>query len=277
MSFSGQLPDWRELLEQHHTHYSQELEQVRKAMRGQSKRLAEIERKLSERREREICRKDKKKLQWSRALTKKAIEDLASQQHWLDDYLRQCYTLLCSYNYNILRPLPASCSYGSAWPATLPSEYLANGEAQYWDLSGLRERRMSSPTASGDSGFYEWSVQSQPSACYEGGDPTRSHACELHADLCSDSSPDKRPSLSAGSSHSERDDVPELTRSPVQIGAEPARPRRRRYSENAIQLLESRLMDGKAHHRRSMDCIWSIARTRSASCFEELRNVEADH
>lgn len=239
-------------------HYTEELGTTHKELSKLYKKLADIELDLSQRLEKHLTRQEKKKLQWSRALTKKTVERLESQQAWLHAYLYQHKSLLDLYSQEkrstptTLCTTPASPSVYAATLVDLPSpnSLWSAGPCQtsfapqyyqppqYWDLSMLHERRDSSPYAlSANSGFFE----SPPMYAHNAPEPVVvSHDSEHSAPTASRKS----------SSGSEKDDLPELAlHSFANSGAEPTPLRKRRYSDNAIQLIESRLAVPKSRHR----------------------------
>ena len=236
-------PDFLGLLRAQQAYYISELGNTHKALSKQYKKLAYIELAIAERHERQLTRKDKKKLQWSRALTKKTIRDLESQQARLQDYLRRCNDLVAFSDEIIfaatpttwmghvpLSPYPVSpypMSSTSLWPVPTQDPDPA---PQYWDLSMLPETRPISPAApSADSGFYEPPMQASERSII-----APAMTCSRQNSACS-----------------ENDDVSSLPipGSPKTTGADPISPIRRRFSENAIQLIESRLAAPKVHNR----------------------------
>ena len=243
------------LLQVQHRYYTSELIRTHRVLAQQYRKLASIEQALVKRQERQLTRKDKKKLQWSRALTKKDVSQLESQQLWLHEYLRQCDDLMGSYNSPLQGGLAAWTSYTMPPSYPLPIDacswstgsYQIDQVPQYWDLPMLPERRASSPCApSADSGFYEAPMYAQPFGLQELDDPDHLYANELMAGL-------HNTNGSSSMAASENDNVPELITptSPTKTGAEPKSPLRRRYSENAIRLIEGRLAAGKTHPSRN--------------------------
>ena len=273
----GLQADLLGLLQNQDRYYNTELGNSHKALSKQYEKLARTELAIVERHERGLTRKDKKKLQWSRALAKKAVQELESQQAWLHGYLRQRDYVISSYGervYNAQTALwsaqvpPTPCSYQSLsplspispWPVSSyhTSFHVSQPPApQYWDLSMLRERRRSSPFApSADSGFYEPSTHARPFGLNEVHDPGHSLSHELVTSSYNgavDNNSSAMAPLRKKSSISEKDDLPELVTptSPTRTGAEMTSPRKRRYSENAIQLIESRLAAPKHTHSRA--------------------------
>ncbi|KAK3678021.1 hypothetical protein LTR78_002116 [Recurvomyces mirabilis] len=260
-----------------HNYYNSELADVHKTLGKQYKKLARAERALDQREEKGLSRKEKKKLQWARSVTRNIVQKLEWQRRIVEDDLRRCNNLIAWHEPSVYH-LPTK-----PWTAHLPqspftpfSPYSPAGPSpwhapampprpQYWDLSVIRERRRSSPNVSStDSGFYEPAMYGRPVF----GD---------HADIAIDTNhifaheimsasvyspvegaaftPDSRSKKSSLSS--EKDDVPELVKSPpisyARAGAacdvDELRGHRRRFSENAIQFIESRMATAKDHHR----------------------------
>ncbi|KAK3721046.1 hypothetical protein LTR37_003336 [Vermiconidia calcicola] len=271
--------DLQGILQLQRSYHIAELGHTHKALSKEYNKLARIECAISERKERQLTRKEKKRLQWSRALAKKAVHSLELQQAWLEEYLRQCSDLLTAYNGDTystpatpwtthLPPAsyPTSPYYSSpttSWTAQLCSD---DQETQYWDLSMPGERRASSAHApSADSGFHEPVLFGQPFPLNEtedttqvyDQDPTTAQHDDTGTQICF---------MSKRSSTSENDHVPELwtPSSPTRTDKEPTTPRKRRYSENAIRLIENRLSLPKFLHRgQSVDHIPAMSRTRS--------------
>jgi len=260
------------LLQERHRFYTSELGQTHQSLSKLYRKLGKIERVLSEREQRELNRKVKKRLQWAKSVTKSTVENLELQQASLHELLRQCNDLISSYE----PPSSAVSSFyhlpQTPWTAHLPpspfgtfspySPVASNpwtarptaGEQgtqgpQYWDLSMLRERRGSSPHgSSADSGFYEPAVTLGIGLGLEAhNDPNHVYAHEI---MSASTYSSAEPSTPNKSTLSEKDDVPELPisplspTSPTKVGAEGTTTElghKRRYSENAIQLIESRL------------------------------------
>lgn len=238
-----------------HRYYTSELGNTHKQLGQAYKKLARIELEFIQRHEKNLTRQQKKALQWSKSLTTALLKSLESQQTWLHDYLQQCTSLIASYEGSMATPWSAVSStdpYSPApWSMTAPAYFLPQQQQapQYWDLSMLHERRDSSPFApSADSGYVEANASVFPYS-------------QESTDLLS-TNPNNGSSVAAArvepqskkSSVSEHDDVPELrepTVLPTQPGA-PANPtRQRRYSENAIQIIENRLaLPKQTRHQR---------------------------
>lgn len=225
------------------------------------RKLEKIERELSEWKDRGLTRKDKKRLQWDRAIARSSLRHLEADQALLRDHLQQCNDSIASYNATLLHnpPMPCVSSLSPmAYPFTPTSPFPATPwtagpfeerttwgppEPQYWDLSMLREPRQPLSThGSPDSGFYEptrqtgWFEHSGFAAGYEARVSDQVEVPMTSSFIVA--TPSNR------SSRSEKDALPELMSpsSPAKLGAEgPTSPHRRRYSENAIQLIESHL------------------------------------
>jgi hypothetical protein len=282
MGSPGCFPDFYELLQGRYSFHARELGQTHKALSVQYRKLAGIERTLNERQERGLKRKDKKKLQWSRALTKNAIVDLESQQAWLNSSLLQCENIIqrCTNRgcglaaaQPTLRPPPMPLIYNpfSGPPVTpwIVNPEQGETETQPWDLRMLRDRRLSSPntaSASADSGFFEPSIYPHSHGSMDDGSIRCDYVCDGQKPCYADTTTVPRGSLSTGSSISERDEVPDLADSMSSMGsdAELRALRRRRYSENAIQFTTTRLSVSRTHRRgQSVDNISTLVRTGS--------------
>ncbi|KAK5107593.1 hypothetical protein LTR62_000987 [Meristemomyces frigidus] len=257
------------LLHTQHYYYTSELAKTHQTLSKRYKKLGRVEKALSERDERGLNRKEKKKLQWAKSVTKSTIQKLEEQRAYLQVYLRQCNDLIAAYEPSIYH-LPTT-----PWTAHLPQSpcmpftpYSAVGrnpwhtaaasrELQYWDLSMLRERRRSSPNdSSADSGFYE------PALRNLGAEAEHVFAHEIMSG--SIYSPAEGAMFMSGirskkssMSSEKKDDVPKLMKSPpvaimkagAMDSAGEAMGHRRRYSENAIQLIERRLATPSGHQR----------------------------
>jgi hypothetical protein len=109
-------------------------------------------------------------------------------------------------------------------------------QPKYWDLSMLRERRRSTASVpSADFGFYEPSNSSQRLL----------HACANVSSPAAMTSPIFQPRQNSFQSENDVVGELELIPSPAKAGTW----RQRRYSENAIQLIEDRLASPKSHNR----------------------------
>ncbi|KAF2772873.1 hypothetical protein EJ03DRAFT_172432 [Teratosphaeria nubilosa] len=314
-SATGQ-PDMIALLHSQYQNYTIELGNTHQALSKLYKRLARIERTLAEREERQLTRKEKKKLQWSRSLTKGTVGELVKQQVQLCEYMRQCNELIASYGeagtgYLISPTTPYTMTGLGHLPPTPYAQYPVLGgygpaaqnpwmgpghsaetsrsfsvpqvhdlssisvqrpRPQYWDLSMLRERRQSSPYATGssaDSGLNEPPLYGQAFAFGAGvepfADPDHIFAHELMSPTSTVSSwnAETEPFTPGSRSHEAsmsstrgeaRDNVSELVEiptSPTKVGADlPLSPKsagsggsghRRRFSEDAIRRIESRM------------------------------------
>ncbi|KAI6812089.1 hypothetical protein KC332_g7482 [Hortaea werneckii] len=138
---------------------------------------------------------------------------------------------------------------------------------QYWDLSMLREREQPSPHESlADSGFHEPAATNgeQPLGAVSAVDNDQNHVYvheRLSASTNDRAVPARRRSARverSDSRSSEKDELPCLLSSPAsptKMGAEAAGGwHKRRYSENAIQLIESRLSRSRHSQRgKSVD------------------------
>ncbi|KAK4544928.1 hypothetical protein LTR36_003833 [Oleoguttula mirabilis] len=303
-------PDIPALLHAQHRFYTAELGRTHQALSKLYRKLAKGERQLAEREQRILTRKDYKKIQWTRSVTRETVRKLEVQQAGLHEYLRQCSDLIASYDAATTRaqgaqqsayhvspmtpwtaphlppgpPSPYAMPFSpyspvaaNPWTAA-PARACLGGNVgnsgqqgpQYWDLSMLRERRQSSPNAlsAADSGFHEPAMYGQPFGLLEGAsDANHVFAHELMSpgSTYSSSGGDDASALETRSKKlslsSEKDDVPELLHSPVspsaKLGADVApgatsvgRGHKRRYSENAIQLIENRLAAPRTQQQR---------------------------
>lgn len=241
MAFFPVQPNMLSLLHYQHRLYTSELASSHRTLSKWYKKLERIERGLSDWKDRGLKRKDKKKLEWARATTKTAVSDAEAHQALLHDYLRQCSDLIASYSPQFFQgaQVPWSASPLSPTADTFapggevpPTPWTAGPfeertawsveEPQYWDLSMLRERRPPS-IGTPDSGYHE-SANDMTARVNETG------SSRITA-------PSHRSSVS------DKDELPEMVpSSPAKLGAEaPMSPHRRRYSENAIATIESRL------------------------------------
>lgn len=267
------------LLYQQHHHYTVELGETHQALSKLYKKLAKVERTLAEREERELSRSDKKKRQYTRALSKRAVTNLESKQASLHDHLRQCNDLIASFEqgtyYNSpitpwtsqMPPSPflftpySPISTMSPWPVSLPNSSNAGRSSetqpQYWDLSMLRERRQSSPRgSSADSGFYESPIYGvDVNETFD--DTNHVYAHEFMSPMFN-GIPAESSAMAARRSQrspaSEEDTVAELqVLSPTKVGAEKSPNQHKRcYSANAIQLIESHLAAPSEKRRTSV-------------------------
>ena len=272
------------LLHEQRRYYTAELGRTHQALSKLYKKLAKTERDLASWQERGLNRKTKKKMQWSRSVSKHSVAKLEREQADLHECLRQCNELTTFYNgpecdvpprpywtaypFTALTPVPATPWTAGPYRPCFGEQ--TQERPQYWDLSMLRERRQSSPHASSaDSGFYEPAMYGHPFGLRSIDDGAYRYAHEQMSPHAMEFVPS--PQRSKKSSLSEKDDLPEIVSpvSPTKHGAdasEPTSPRRRRYSENAISLIESRLSLPMAHQRgSSVDIAPSMKRTVSES------------
>lgn len=240
------------LLYDQHRYYASLFSESHRSLVKQYRKLAEIQLTLAERHEIHMLRREKKYLQWSRSKVKKEIQVLERQQECLERCLRRCGDLITSYAQTATTTtatpgrwtryyctqVPYPMSYFSTMPTVSQFSGMKDAEElpKYWDLSMLRERGGSTASVpSADSGFYEPSLYSQP----------LSHACASASPPAALMSLISQPRQN--SFQSESDVIGELESMPS-----PERPgagRQRRYSENAIQLIESRFASPKTHNR----------------------------
>lgn len=244
MALSALRPDMLALLHHQHRFYTTELAKTHRSLGKLYKKLTKTERLLLEWKEKELTRKDKKKLQWDRGTTKSQVKALEVQQAFLHDYLRQCNDLIASYDvgYHLpatpwtahLPPMGFGYEPVPATPWTAGPFEERQPQPQYWDLSMLREH---TPLSAADSGYHE------PTNALYGepvNDPNHVWAHEL---MHTTTSNDESDSTSKKSSISEKDDMPELASASSGAADDQLKSpgHRRRYSENTIQLIESRL------------------------------------
>jgi len=255
MAFFQVQTNMLSLLHYQHQMYTSELAASHRTLSKQYKKFARIERGLSDWKERGLVRKDKKKLQWDRATTRTAVKDSEAHQALLRDYLRQCGDLIASYSPQVFHsapdpwatspPSPMADAFApgspmppTPWTAGPFEERVAwnREEPQYWDLSMLREPQPPLLTGTPDSGFHE------PTSRGLSNNETTASVNDSATSL--EANPSRTTAPSDGSSISEKDMLPELAApsSPAKLGAEaPESCHRRRYSENAIATIESRL------------------------------------
>lgn len=266
MSSSRFQPSMLPLLYEQHNNYTVELGRTHQALSKLYKKLAKVERTLAEREERELSRSDKKKRQYTRALSKRAVANLESKQATLHDALRQCNDLIASFEqgacYNFpmipwtsqLPPspfllAPFSPVSTSPWTGSLHSSSYAGRESetqpQYWDLSMLRERRQSSPYSSADSGFYALPVHGiDMNETFDNTNHVYTHEfmSPMFHGIPADSSVMAARRSERSMSSSEHDTLADLRSplSPAKVGAEKSPTQHKRcYSANAIQLIGS--------------------------------------
>lgn len=256
MVFFQTQNDLLSMLHYQHQLYTAELAKSHGTLSKLYKKLEKTESGLAEWKDRGLTRKDKKKLQWDRATAKSAVRNAEAHQALLHEYLRQSNDLIASYSPYCFKsspvpwvsPLsPTAMSFAPTSPVP-PTPWIADpfeegsswgtsSAPQYWDLSMLRERRQS---GSPDSGFYEPARRGVRSGV-EGIDEVQPSSSATSA---------SQPSVTSHrSSLSDQDLLPELVTpsSPAKIGAEVVKSsHRRRYSENAIQMIESHLMANRS-------------------------------
>ena len=250
LPFLQQLAYFNLLCEQHR-YQTDVLGNSHRTLASQYRRLAELDLAVATRHETKMPRKEKKYLQWFRSITKKSIQDLERQQMCLRESLRRCEALIDSYAPATERaatgwwtghpppvPYPTTPLSALPIPQTLGSQD-AGELPNYWDLSVLRERGGSCASVpSADSGFREPPAFAHPLP-------------HTLYNTVESSLPFQRRQ---NSPQSENDSVAELGTA-TSVGAELRSPRRR-YSENAIQIVESRLAAPKTHTRiRSVEQI----------------------
>jgi hypothetical protein len=149
---SLEAPNVLSLLYEQHYAYTSELGRTHQKLSNLYKKLSKVERTLSEREERHMTRDERKKLQFSRVLTKRAVRDLEAQQGNLHDALRQCKDLIGSLE-------DGAYSWSPFWYT--PFHPIAfspynQRQPQYWDLTSLPERSQSPDgSRSPDIGFHE--------------------------------------------------------------------------------------------------------------------------
>lgn len=263
-------PTILDLLHHQQRLYANELAQTHQALGMLYRELADIERAFAEREQRALTRKDKKKLQWSRAITKKAVADLEAQQAYLDEYLAQSERLIASEESSLhqrsilptswtsyVPPTPFSAtswipSTASLWSAgpnrMFDTNYQQQGP-QYWDLSMIPERAASPYAPTADSGFHEPVLHDfSPRVSFD--------ANHVYSHEIMDASYATGASVAAQSSKrssiSEQDELSPLPdlESPIDVVTATAqRLHMRRYSHSAIELIENRLKVPKALRR----------------------------
>lgn len=236
------------ILYQQHYQYTTELGQTHQALSKLYKKLAKVERVLAERQDRGLTRADRKKWQYTRALSKRAVANLENKQLSLHDHLRQCNNLIASYEQGAsydsasstqMPPSPYMFTPYSPvdyafWPFTPHKPGLGGPDGlalQYWDLSMLRE---TSPSTAADSGYHEGLLSGQDS---DGTVDVTSHVLAL--DVVSPFNPSAAPFENSQESRlEEKDNVSELKESlgSAQVGAEsPNAHHKRGYSVDAVQ------------------------------------------
>lgn len=234
---------WLFIAEQPRHHYAHELWTTHNIIESQHQVLAEIEEKLARRLEYGLRRKDKKRLQWSRAQSRRTIDQLETRRRWLLECLQQCqlleqWYLKCGFDDASL-PLGVYSTPATkeAWKHTnLNPEHVTHAPPWIWNEPETSARRTSSPFAPfADSGYgsslcgnYDHHIQPCTVESHEGSTPWSNGAANGEAT-------DTRTSESTCSSN-EQATAPTVSKSP-------------RYAENAIQLIESHLKAAKTHRR----------------------------
>lgn len=256
------------LLYYQHRIYTSELARSHRTLSKLYKKLERIEKTLPVWKDQGLTRKDKKKLQWDRSITNSTVRGLEAEQALLHDHLRQCSDLIASYIPNTFQLPPNSWKSSlspTAYPFTPNSSVPAtpwtagpyeersawNGQVpQYWDLSMLHEPRNYSPYhRSSDSGFHEPARQALP---FQQNGAFEDNHMSFYGQVNSGAtSPNQTGKSSNRSSLSEKDTLPELITASASTKPRAQSPgsHRRRYSENAIQLIESRLEAASKHSR----------------------------
>ncbi|KAK4895423.1 hypothetical protein LTR27_006487 [Elasticomyces elasticus] len=245
------------MLHTQHRYYTTELAATHQHLGKLYKKLAKIERQFNNGEADKLNRKDKKKLKWTQMVTEQSVQKLEVQQLNLETYLRQC---------NEMTQYISQASPFSPYSPVAPNPWTSAGPQQapqYWDLSMLREnRRQSSPyTSSTDSGFYE-ATQSYAQSAFAVGEevvPAPDHVFAHEIMAAAGAMPSISVARSEKSNSSEsKDEVPELPSAVSNTAAEldaiaegiadmACLLRRRRHSENAPQVLDSRF--GVQHQR----------------------------
>ncbi|KAK5702623.1 hypothetical protein LTR97_003568 [Elasticomyces elasticus] len=265
------------MLHTQHRYYTTELATTHQHLGRLYKRLAKIERQFNNGEADKLNRKDKKKLKWTQMVTEQSVQKLEVQQLDLEHYLRQCNEMTAVYQPSVyhlpatpwtahLPTSPWSVAPFSPYSPIAPNPWTSarpQQAPQYWDLSMLREdRRQSSPyTSSTDSGFYE-ATQSYAQSAFaigEEGVPAPDHVFAHEIMAAAGAMPSVSVARSEKSNSSEsKDEVPELPSAVSNTAAEldaiaegiadmACLLRRRRHSENALQVLDSRL---EVQHQR---------------------------
>ncbi|KAK0873561.1 hypothetical protein LTS02_000733 [Friedmanniomyces endolithicus] len=265
------------LLHTQHRYYTSELALTHKNLGQLYRKLAKIELHPMYSEGKGLGRKDKKKLKWTKTVTEQSVHKMEAQQVSLEQYLRQCDELIAAYEPSVYHlpatpwtaHLPPSPWGGSAYSpyspvASSPWHSVERQPPQYWDLSMLRERRrQSSPNASSaDSGFYEPGLAYDTRSASAIGEelvPVPDHVFAHEMIAATSAMGDASFARSGKSSVSEgKDEVPDLLSSVSNTAAEldaiaegiadmACLLRRRRHSENAMGLDESR---PRTRHRR---------------------------
>lgn len=271
MAFFQAQPNMLSLLHYQHRLYMSELGKSHRDLGKLYKKLERTERGLAEWKDRGLKRTDKKKLQWDRATTKSAVKHAESEQALLHDYLNQCGNLIASYTPTFFQGPPAPWAMPLSPLSPTAHTFEPNSPIpptpwtagpfeertvwdrrgpQYWDLSMLHERQAST-TSNGppDSGYYHVAGEGVVST-YEHVANTEDTMAGNQANLQANGV----AQLSHRLSISEKDALSELAlSSSVKLGAEgPKSGHQRHYSEDAIQMIESRLGMPRVESRQSL-------------------------
>lgn len=263
MAFRNPQHDISVLLHQQQQFYVTELGRNHKTLSKQYKKLARIQSEIDHRQQTGPCRPAKKKLQFTRAIIKKDVDALERQQ----EHLRHCLNMVASYDGKTpCIPLPSWTTYPP--PMIYPSAPLNTLQrAVPWTAPSYQlpecsnDLRHKTPSSrcdrppSADSGFCEPSTHSRQSVS-QGSDSTDISALDqVHIDeatACSSEVARLAPAASRETSASSgQTEVPQraghgpCTRS----GTQAAGPRQRRYSEDAIRLIEHEFGTLKIHQR----------------------------
>ncbi|KJX98822.1 hypothetical protein TI39_contig388g00002 [Zymoseptoria brevis] len=157
------------LLYEQHRNYNDQLALNHQSFGKLYSKLAKAEKVLAEQKEPPMNRANRKKWQYTKALTKKNIAKLDFRSRMLQDNIRQCNDLIASVEHQGSCRTAESGSWSTHYPSTpypfspfTPGAYshwpsMSQGSSsteqecqpQYWDLSMIPERRLH------DSGYYE--------------------------------------------------------------------------------------------------------------------------
>ncbi|SMY27793.1 unnamed protein product [Zymoseptoria tritici ST99CH_1A5] len=164
------------LLYEQHRNYNDQLALNHQSLGKLYSKLAKAEKVLAEQKDPPMNRVNRKKWQYTKALTKRNIENLDFRSRMLQDNIRQCNDLIASVEHQGSCRTAESGSWSAHYPSTpypfspfTPGAYshwpsMSQGststeqecQPQYWDLSMIPERRPLSPHSSlNDSGYYE--------------------------------------------------------------------------------------------------------------------------
>jgi len=243
------------LLQTQHRSYTAELSTTHQSLSKLYKKLARTEQALVERDEKQLSRKQKKQLQWSKSTMRSAVEKLEWQQGYLHQSLAQCESLLGSYCAPshwaqpqwMPRMPPTSFDLSLRFPGTAMSFVTSAHQPppQYWDLSMLQERRQSGPYArSADSGFHEPAAHVHALALSQEAvdDPDHVFAHELMFPSTT-RVPEKVQRETGSLLSAEKDDAYKLPKSPMPRTKQIMLAHRRRHSENPARLTEGAFVE----------------------------------